>query len=367
MRIGFIYSGYSPGLHSGILRFERTLFDHLNGAGHTVARLEYPIRSGIPELWQQYARMLRPLAISAERRFIREFRPDLLIIQGAGYPEGRSLRWYPVPTIIVQHGYPDTPLLAPLINTYARTFGRWAFSRALQVVAISQYTRQKIRPFVTPNKYTVIHSSTVDSATFSPINTKTLLRKKYGIPVVADVLISVGRLVGIKNQSVLIRALKQLPDRTRLLFVGDGPDRRRLKGLARWHGVDTRVQFFGVADTDATLNELLNLSDLFVHPSLAEGLGLAPLEAMSAGVPVVSTGVGGLQEFIHDHETALVVTDPRDPQEWAQRIMELLNDAPAKEALSMKARSLVLEQFTKEVMCQQWDKLLIQLKSKTLK
>ena len=89
----------------------------------------------------------------------------------------------------------------------------------------------------------------------------------------------------------------------KLLMVGDGPDRAACEALARERGVETDVRFIGKQEP---VEEILSIADLFLMPSASETFGLAALEAMACGVPVVSSDIGGLPELNVDGETGFL-------------------------------------------------------------
>jgi glycosyltransferase involved in cell wall biosynthesis len=124
------------------------------------------------------------------------------------------------------------------------------------------------------------------------------------VPSGARVLLAVARLTGQKGIDVAIRALTQLPDDTVLVVLGDGPERAALLRLARELGLERRVFLLGrVPDVGAWLGR----ATLLVHPARWEGFGLAVLEAMLAGLPVVATNVSALPELVVDGETGVLV------------------------------------------------------------
>ena len=125
-----------------------------------------------------------------------------------------------------------------------------------------------------------------------------------GIPEGARIALAVSRLTGQKGIDVAIRALASLPADVVLVVLGEGPDRAPLERLARELGVERRVFLLGrVPDVAAWLRR----ADIFVHPARWEGFGLAVLEAMLAGLPVVATRVSSLPELVVDGETGLLV------------------------------------------------------------
>jgi glycosyltransferase involved in cell wall biosynthesis len=127
-----------------------------------------------------------------------------------------------------------------------------------------------------------------------------------------------------------------------LEIAGDGPQRESLAALARELGVSNRVTLLGwVPD----MRPLLARWSLFANPSLEEGFGLAVVEAMAAGLPVVATPVGGLSEVIIDGENALLAR-PGHPEELASAINRLLRDPALAGRLGARAREHVERHFS---------------------
>jgi glycosyltransferase involved in cell wall biosynthesis len=124
------------------------------------------------------------------------------------------------------------------------------------------------------------------------------------VPESARVVLAVARLTEQKGIDVAIRALQALPDDTVLVVLGDGPERAALQRLARELGVERRVFLLGrVPDVAAWLRR----ASVFVHPARWEGFGLAVLEAMLAGLPVVAANVSSLPELVVDGVTGMLV------------------------------------------------------------
>jgi glycosyltransferase involved in cell wall biosynthesis len=155
---------------------------------------------------------------------------------------------------------------------------------------------------------------------------------------------SVGSLHVRKGYQYLIEAvplvLTELPG-ARFVLVGEGPERLRLEQLAAELGVAGRVQFLGQrTDVSAVLPEF----DVFVLPSITEGMPNAVLEAMAAGIPVVASRVGGVPEIVQDGETGLLV-EPESPSDLARSLVRLGRDAPLRLALTQRALAVVTSRF----------------------
>jgi glycosyltransferase involved in cell wall biosynthesis len=155
----------------------------------------------------------------------------------------------------------------------------------------------------------------------------------------------VGRLVPAKAPEVFVRALALAVARVpglRGLVVGDGPLRSELEAEARRLGLGASVVFAGVRHD---VPELLPGLDALAFSSLREGLSMAMLEAMAAGVPVVATDVGGTPELIVHGVTGLLVP-PGRPESLADALVGLLEDEDGRDAIREAARRCVEERFS---------------------
>ncbi len=163
----------------------------------------------------------------------------------------------------------------------------------------------------------------------------------------------IGRLVPVKGLDTLLDAFALLAaGRTsretplELLLVGGGPEREALASHAETLGIGDRVRFAGeVADIAPWLARM----DAFVFPSLREGVPIALLEAMGAGVPVVVAAVGGIPDVIGPTDTGILVAS-RDPQVWAAAIRRTLEDPGAAAARGGRARERVRTHFSLDAM-----------------
>ena len=164
---------------------------------------------------------------------------------------------------------------------------------------------------------------------------------------------TVGRLAAVKNQQLLIEAFALLhardpafAARARLLIAGDGPDAAMLAALAHRRGIDGRTWFAGErADVPALLRRL----DLFVLPSLAEGISNSILEAMASGRPVLATDVGGNAELVVPGTTGVLVPAP-DARAMADAIGAYFHDPGRLAAHSAAARARAVTDFSLERM-----------------
>ena len=152
-------------------------------------------------------------------------------------------------------------------------------------------------------------------------------RAELGIPADAPALISVGEVNRNKNQRVALEALARMETcRPYYIICGEGAELPALRERARELGLEDRVRFVGYQTNVASY---LYASDIFVFPSRREALGIAALEAMTAGLPLVASPVGGILEYAVDGVTGALVEDTEDPEGYARAIEGLLRDPEA--------------------------------------
>jgi glycosyltransferase involved in cell wall biosynthesis len=193
-----------------------------------------------------------------------------------------------------------------------------------------------------PAKVEVIDNA-VDWTQLRTTTTRDEMRKMLAIPAGRTVAGVIARLTEQKGHAYLLDALARTPELANvdLLVVGDGDLRDRLQQRAEGLGVSSRVQFLGAR---RDLGDLLSAMDLFVLPSLWEGLPLALILAMGAGVPAVATNIAGLPELVDDGRTGLLVP-PGDAVSLGHAMARLVGDASLGRRLADTARAIVVPRF----------------------
>jgi glycosyltransferase involved in cell wall biosynthesis len=180
------------------------------------------------------------------------------------------------------------------------------------------------------------------------VDDRDTLRKKWRLGA-GPVIGMIARLSDVKGHVYLIDAMaevkKSYPD-VKCLLLGDGPLEEALKDRAASRGVGDVVFFYPVVNRTA---EVLGLFDIFVVPSVSEGLGLSAMEAMAAGLPVVASSVGGLLDLIKDGETGRLVPS-KDPTALAGAIKDLLADRVAASRMGERAQAFIAANFSVEKM-----------------
>ena len=204
------------------------------------------------------------------------------------------------------------------------TVGKQAIKSADRIIAVSDATRRYVLSLgADPEKTSVLRNG-VDISRFKPSSaSRVAVRWKLGIPHDATVVLTVRRLVFKNGIDTLIEsaeiAVKQNPKLV-FLAIGTGPDRESVQTRIRQLGLADKFRLAGFV-SDADLPAFYNAADIFALPSKSgEGLPLVALEAMSSGLPVVATNIGGIREVLIGGCGTLVPA--ADPAEMAKAILE---------------------------------------------
>jgi glycosyltransferase involved in cell wall biosynthesis len=171
------------------------------------------------------------------------------------------------------------------------------------------------------------------------------LREELGGGEDRPLVLTPARLHAQKGHATLLEAAAQVPDAV-FVLAGDGPEREPLEALAQRLGVSDRVRFLGRRED---VPDLLATCDVFALPSLYEGSSLAVLEAMAAGIPIVSSAIGGTDELIEDGRSGLLVP-PGDDQALAAALRRALGEPELRAEMAARARERVEEGLTREQM-----------------
>lgn len=171
------------------------------------------------------------------------------------------------------------------------------------------------------------------------------LREELGGGEGRPLVLTPARLDAQKGHRFLFEAIPQVPGAT-FLLAGEGPEREPLEALAARLGITERVRFLGRRED---VPELLAACDVFALPSLYEGSSLAVLEAMAAGIPVLSSAIGGTDELVEDGRSGLLVA-PGDAEALAAGLRRLIGDPVLRASLAARARERVEQGLTREQM-----------------
>jgi sugar transferase (PEP-CTERM/EpsH1 system associated) len=297
---------------------------------------------------------------------MRELKPHIVHSRNWGGIEAiAAARLARVPVAIhSEHGYEVDSLHG--LPLRRRLFRRAMYSVSDAVFANSSELREyhARQAWISRNKIRVIHNG-VDTQRFAPDPAvRTRMRRELDLPASSLVLGSVGRLVSIKDHATLLKAASTLAVKganVKILLVGAGPELPSLQQLAaELAGLDGRVIFAGASDR---IPELLNAMDVFVLPSLGEGMSNTILEAMATALPVVATHVGGNPELVEEGKTGFLFS-AGDAAGLATTLEKLSRDASVRQQLSVAARQRALAEFSLERMAKEYGALYRELAQK---
>jgi len=192
-----------------------------------------------------------------------------------------------------------------------------------------------------------------DHAAERPREDALRLRDALRIPADAMVVGSVGRLVPVKNYALLVRAVAAGPADVQLVLAGDGPERGALEALARALDIAPRVHLIGHRDD---IDRVLPAFDMFVLPSLSEGMSNTLLEAMACGVPVVASDVGGNREIVRQGVDGFLFASG-DEAALAGHLARLQADPGLRERVGRVAREHVCTNFDLRAMVARYERL----------
>ena len=215
------------------------------------------------------------------------------------------------------------------------------------IISISGYVDRRLSDFfgAHPPRLWTIHDG-VDEALFNPGVESASLRQRMGLTGKRVVLYS-GRMTEKKGVQHLLEAFvlasRKSPELA-LVYCGGGELEPELRTATREMGLGGRVFFTGPIP-HLELPEYYAMCDVLAVPSTYENLGLAPLEAMSTGRPVVASDTGGLPEVVEDMKTGILVP-PGDPQALAEALLTVTRDDGLASSLGSAGRKAVLERFT---------------------
>jgi glycosyltransferase involved in cell wall biosynthesis len=228
---------------------------------------------------------------------------------------------------------------------YARLFLWSATRQADRVITVSEASKRDILDYfhIPPEKIEVIYNG-IDERFLTPPPEEEVVRVRERYQLDAPFLLYAGNIKPHKNLERLVQAFGLLRrdgfDDLRLLLIGDEISKYApLRHAVHQHRLHKHVRFFGFV-SDQTLAALYRLASVFVFPSLYEGFGLPPLEAMASGTPVVTSNVSSLPEVVGD---AALLVDPYDPEAIAGGIRMVLTDPGLRAALRERGLRRVRE------------------------
>lgn len=290
-------------------------------------------------------------------RQIRNFKPDVLLTQGAGttalarlaatlHGVRHQVVWVHT-SIRTQHPWRQTldRILIPLTSVFLGVCD----SQRKHLENICHYPIHKIR----------IIRNGINPSIFQTTESQSSL-EEFGFEPGCNVVGMIARLHPVKDHRTLILSapivLRSMPD-TQFLIIGDGPEYHVLAELCRKVGLQSKVHFTG---TRNNIEQLLAGIDIVAHCSHSEGLPLAVLEAMACGRPVVGTNVGGMNELVQHGITGYLVP-PQNPEILANYLIHLLKNKTLCQEMGAAGRHRIETEFHLESMARRFEAMLTEL------
>lgn len=213
------------------------------------------------------------------------------------------------------------------------------------VTAVSRFLKEKTLTNYDIEKDIDVIPNFIDTEVYKPKSDR-CFRKNLATQG-EKIIVHTSNFRPVKRVSDTIRMLKKIIEEVpaKLILVGDGPDRSECERLCRELHLCDQIKFLGKQEG---LVEILNSADLFLIPSQSESFGLAALEAMSCGVPVISSSVGGLPELIRHNESGFIA-EIGDVDRMAKYAVDLLTNEKKHALFSANARKRSVEMFDKSI------------------
>jgi glycosyltransferase involved in cell wall biosynthesis len=234
-------------------------------------------------------------------------------------------------------------------NWFLRIFEEKMLKRSNKIIAVSDFTRRELLQYykVREDKIRVIHNG-VDTNKFQPASDKRKAKQELGFNPDDTTILSVGRLYARKGLFTLIESMpavvRKFP-RAEFIISGKGQsdEMKKLVAHAQKLGILDNIVFTGYYP-DRKLPRLYQAADVFAFSTFYENLPFAVLEALSTGLPVVTTSVGGIPEMIDDGKNGFLV-EPFNSRELSDRILYYLEHPGAASEMSFMARKVIEERF----------------------
>lgn len=222
-------------------------------------------------------------------------------------------------------------------NALVRALWRWIAKRARLVLAVSNSVQQGLVQGGVPAECVKVVPGGVDLDRFAHLPDRSAMRAQFHVPLDRPIVLCVGQFVPHKGFDIALQAMQrvwQALPQADIWLAGDGPDNTRLVKLSLASPQPHHVRFFGYW---SAVEELYACADVLVAPARKAGLGMAVMEAMACGMPVIVSKIPQLEMLVTHEQTGLVVP-PEDPEALANAILRVLNDRTLAQTLGQNAR-----------------------------
>jgi glycosyltransferase involved in cell wall biosynthesis len=356
LRVLVLSDYFLPHASGGVERAAFEVSRRVAREGHEVTVLTFRREDSVPEEEMDGLHVVRVPAIDvsnligvqlsgslhvwpAIRRLIRDRNIDVLHTHGLFFHVSLAAavvaRVSGIPLVTTAHVGSLASIggiASQLSALYERSAGKFILRCSREIIAVSEAVATHVESLGAAEDRVTVIPNGVDTERFAVTRRKRRARQSVR-------MVCVGRLIANKGPQHLISALPEVlrhfPD-AECWFVGDGPMRKELERMVRALRLDRNVRFLGERHD---IPDLLAQCDVFVRPSLSEGMPLAVLEAMAAGLTVVATPVGGTPEVVDGGSTGFLV-DPGDFRTLSERLCQLLGDGKLRRAMGARGHKM---------------------------
>jgi glycosyltransferase involved in cell wall biosynthesis len=275
-------------------------------------------------------------------QFLKEMRPDIIHChsrRGADILGGLAASYVDIPAVVSRR----------VDNTEMRLMAALRYRPFRKVIAISDAIADVLLDRGVESERLVVIRDAVDAAAFDSAPDCDAIRREFGFEAQSFVIAAAGQLIPRKGHQYLLQAVAELRDRypqLKLVLFGEGYLNNQLRAQAASLQLGDVVQFGGFRDD---LDDFLRCFDLFAHPALAEGLGVAALKASAAGLPVVGFEAGGMTEAVVHEQTGVLVA-PEDSDALAAAIARFIDDPELGRQFGDAGRFRMQREFSIETM-----------------
>lgn len=259
----------------------------------------------------------------------------------------------PTPILFTEHGrhFPD------VVSGKRRLCNRLLLRKCDRVVGVGEAVRDALvnQEGLPSGRVEVVYNGVPENIA-GESGDRRAARRELQVTDDNILVMQVSRLDSLKDHQTALRAFAEMhaaDPRARLVLVGDGPERSRLESIVRELNLSTAVQLLG---TRHDVARLWQAADIGLLTSISEGIPLTVLEAMSAGVPVVATRVGGVAEIIVGELTGML-SPARDTHDLAQHLLRLAADPKLRSRMGQAGLQRVRKRFSFDAMTAQYDRL----------
>ncbi|HPW66549.1 MAG TPA: glycosyltransferase family 4 protein [Salinivirgaceae bacterium] len=319
------------------------------------------------EVIEEMRRSINPIndlrALRKILKIIKEYKPDIVHTHASKAGTlGRLAAWFSgVPVIVhTYHGHVFHSYFSVFKTFIFKTIERFLAIKSNAIVVISQLQKEELcnKFKIIPEDKTYIIPLGFDLSRFSinQVEKRVAFRSRYEILDNEILVVIVGRLAPVKNHDMFLKMVKNIKDKNyainfRFMIVGDGETRKRLEHTALTMGLSISTPEDHTENSDiiftSWIREVENVyaaADISVLTSLNEGTPVSLIESLAAGVPVVSTNVGGIADFITDGVHGFL-TNIDQVDLFAQRVAELACNVEKRKQMAENGREKVLKLF----------------------